>query len=195
MKFNGTTLAAAAIAGSLMLPLAASAHDGLDLKAKGGLGAFLGHSGFNASTTVAVHHDGDRDNDNDGDRHEGKTLNATSSAKVGATITRQGTRLLNKADFLSSLSPSLAAKIASSSASASTSVTLSQYNTALTSAKGNAQAAITLGGTIASSTGTSTLDLAAQARADLKAAHDFLQQAQQALINIVHTLWGVAVHI
>lgn len=197
MNLNKTSLAGAAVAVSMLVPMAVSAH-GLDLKGHGGLGIFLGlghnKEDLEASSTVAVHHDGDRDNDEGHD----KALSATSSSKLGTSITRQGVRIQNTADFLGTLSPVLAQKIANSTASASSTAAaqtkLTDYNSALAGANTNAQAAITLGGTLASSTGTTT-DLAAQARTDLKVARDFLQQARQDLIAIVHTLWGIATHI
>ncbi len=104
----------------MLLPFAASAHEGAGLK----IGANI-----HAGTTV-----GHQDNDNEGSK--GKHEQASTTVK---TVAQKVARINATASFMSALSPILSARIASSTLSASSTATanahLADYNTSIVSAK------------------------------------------------------------
>ena len=186
----GTKLLAGVAAAALLLPAAASAHDTNGLNLGQFLGKAVSHEGLklgigaNASTTL-----GHRDNDNDGDRHEGEHATSTkafhgNASTTAARLTAKANRLSAVADFFASFSGKLSQKIASSSLSASSTAAanlkLADYNTNVAGAQLNASAAATTAAQINAGNATSTnAGFVATAKADLKAARDFLNAAKQ----------------
>jgi hypothetical protein len=191
---------AASAAALMLLPMAASAHEGLKL------GSFVGqgilHANINANVGGTLggnvgHKSGDNDNDGDNDgRHATSTtavgVNASTTA---AAIDKKATRISNVADFMGSLSTNLAARIASSSLSASSTATanaqLGDYNTNVANAKTQATAAMTAAGNLSDSNATSTnAGFIATAQADLQAARGFLQTAAKDLHLILQAIFN-----
>ena len=197
MKLN-TKLVAGAVAASMLLPMAALAHDDRNGDDKGlRLGTFFG---FGAKAQV------DRDGDHNkadfkgwGKVHASSTK-ATSSVAVADAIERKGTRLVALADLMGSLSSNLAARIASSSLSASSTVeaqgNLNDYNTAVASAKAKAQAAVTLASTVGSTTASTTAAVTiGDARSALKEAKSFIKDAHREFMLIVRAIVNASVDL
>ncbi len=195
MKLNYTKFVAGAAIAGLLLPTVALAHDdrkgenrGLHLGAFIGLGHMKGgsdddsrgHKSLHASSTVKV------------------KVHASSTVAKADAIERKGTRLVAIADFMGSLSDDLAARIASSSLSASSTAqaTLNDYNTSIAGAKIKAGAAVSLASGVSTSTASSTADsLLSQARDNLKAARDFLKQAQKDVMFILRAIFKADVNL
>ena len=205
MTLNTKTLAAAALAASILVPAAASAH-GFDFGEKGGLhlGAFIGGKGLHvgdhmsASSTVGLtHKDGDRDNEDRDNEHENvfKGERSQSASTTAAVLTAKGNRLSAIADFMGSLSGNLSTRIANANLSASSSATanakLADYSTTTAAAKVQANTAVTAASGINDQNSTTTnATLKTNAQADIKAAREFLLQAQRDLMAILHIVFG-----
>ena len=167
----------------LLLPFAASAHNDNGLR----LGSLIGKGNLTAEVKADIKHNNDRKDRHDDDKKERK---ATTTA---ATITAKATRTVKAADFMASLSPVLATRIAgaglTASSTADANVKLAAYNTAVTGAKTQANAAITVAAQINTTNSTTTnATLLDTAKAKLKAAHECLLTAQKNFKLIVRLI-------
>lgn len=206
MNLTKKLLAGSAVA-VMLLPMAASAHTGLDVSAALG-GKSDGHSqGLHLGSFLGVragddnHATSTRDNDNDGDH--GKVMGTSTVAFHGnasttaAHITTKANRITAIADLMASMSSTLASKISAANLSASSTTLantkLADYNTSLTGAKAQAAAAITAAGNLNANNSTTTnATFSAQAKTDLSAAQKLLRTAAQDIHFILSLIFKAA---
>ncbi len=116
--------------------------------------------------------------------------NATTTA---ASITKKGVRIQAAVDTMLSFNGRVSALIASSSAEtmAALQAKFSQFQTAATNAKVEAGAAITGAAQVNATNSTTTnASLIATAKADLREARNFLQDAKEAFFSILRSFFN-----